>query len=49
MKQPHLNIGEVAMDLLLALLEGKELEQREILLRSTLIVRDFVQTYEEDV
>ena len=49
MKQPRLNIGEVAMDLLLALLEGKELEQREILLRSELIVRDSVQTYEEDV
>ena len=43
MKQPRLNIGEGAMDLLLALVEGKEPRQRELLLRAELIVRNSVK------
>ncbi len=42
MKQPRLKIGEDAMDLLLALLEGKPPRQKEILLRAELIVRNSV-------
>ncbi len=44
MKQPRLNIGEAAMDLLLALLEDTEPPAREVLLRSELIVRNSVRT-----
>lgn len=43
MKQPRLNIGEAAMDLLLALLEGKEPKERQVLLRAELIVRNSVK------
>jgi LacI family repressor for deo operon, udp, cdd, tsx, nupC, and nupG len=43
MKQPRLNIGEGAMDLLLALLEGEEPPKRELLLRAELIVRNSVK------
>lgn len=42
MKQPRLSIGEVAMELLLALLEGQEIPQQQVFLRSELIVRDSV-------
>ncbi len=42
MKQPRLKIGEEAMDLLLALLEGEEPRQKEVLLRAELIVRNSV-------
>jgi LacI family repressor for deo operon, udp, cdd, tsx, nupC, and nupG len=42
MKQPRLRIGEVAMDMLLGLLEGKRPDQNEVLLRSELIVRNSV-------
>lgn len=42
MKQPRLKIGEEAMDLLLALLEGKSVERKQVLLRSELIVRNSV-------
>jgi LacI family repressor for deo operon, udp, cdd, tsx, nupC, and nupG len=42
MKQPRLKIGEEAMDLLLALLEGKPARQKEVLLRAELIVRNSV-------
>ena len=42
MKQPRHKIGEAAMDLLLALLEGKPPRQKEILLRAELIVRNSV-------
>jgi len=42
MKQPRLKIGEEAMDLLLALLEGKKPRQHEVLLRAELIVRNSV-------
>jgi LacI family repressor for deo operon, udp, cdd, tsx, nupC, and nupG len=42
MKQPRLKIGEKAMDLLLALLEGKPPKQPEVLLRAELIVRNSV-------
>lgn len=42
MKQPRHRIGEEAMDLLLALLEGKPVAQKEVLLRSELIVRNSV-------
>ncbi|MET3926271.1 LacI family DNA-binding transcriptional regulator [Devosia sp. 2618] len=42
MKQPRLKIGEEAMDLLLALLEGKPPKQNEVLLRAELIVRNSV-------
>ncbi len=42
MKQPRLKIGEEAMDLLLALLEGKNVERKQVLLRSELIVRNSV-------
>lgn len=44
MKQPRLNIGEAAMELLLTLLEDKEPRSREVLLRSELIVRNSVRT-----
>lgn len=43
MKQPRMNIGEAAMDLLLEMLDGKTPENREILLRADLIVRDSVR------
>jgi LacI family repressor for deo operon, udp, cdd, tsx, nupC, and nupG len=42
MKQPRLRIGEEAMTMLLALLEGKPLARTEVLLRSELIVRNSV-------
>jgi LacI family transcriptional regulator, repressor for deo operon, udp, cdd, tsx, nupC, and nupG len=42
MKQPRLKMGEKAMDLLLALLEGKQLQERQVLLRAELIVRNSV-------
>jgi LacI family repressor for deo operon, udp, cdd, tsx, nupC, and nupG len=42
MKQPRSKIGEAAMTLLLAMLEGRELERREVLLRSELILRNSV-------
>ena len=42
MKQPRLKIGEEAMDLLLALLQGKPPRQSEVLLRAELIVRNSV-------
>lgn len=42
MKQPRLKIGEEAMDLLLALLTGQKLKQKEVLLRAELIVRNSV-------
>jgi len=42
MKQPRLNIGEAAMDLLVARLEGKEPTRREALFRAELIVRNSV-------
>jgi LacI family repressor for deo operon, udp, cdd, tsx, nupC, and nupG len=42
MKQPRLKIGEEAMDLLLALLEGKPPRRSEVLLRAELIVRNSV-------
>ena len=45
MQQPRLSIGEVAMDLLLALVQGKSIDQREVLLRSELIVRNSVAAY----
>ncbi|UJQ93575.1 LacI family DNA-binding transcriptional regulator [Mariluticola halotolerans] len=44
MKQPRLNIGEAAMELLLTLLEDKKPHSREMLLRSELIVRNSVRT-----
>jgi LacI family repressor for deo operon, udp, cdd, tsx, nupC, and nupG len=42
MKQPRLRIGEVAMDMLLGLLEGNRPDRNEVLLRSELIVRNSV-------
>ena len=42
MKQPRSKIGEAAMDLLLAVVEGKPLENREVLLRTELILRNSV-------
>ena len=42
MKQPRLKIGEEAMDLLLARLEGEPLRRKEVLLRAELIVRNSV-------
>lgn len=42
MKQPRLRIGEVAMDMLLGLLEGRRPDRNEVLLRSELIVRNSV-------
>jgi LacI family repressor for deo operon, udp, cdd, tsx, nupC, and nupG len=42
MKQPRIKIGEEAMDLLLALLEGKPPRHKEVLLRAELIVRNSV-------
>lgn len=48
MKQPRLKIGEDAMDLLLALLEGKPPRRREVLLRPELIVRNSVSRLGHD-
>jgi LacI family transcriptional regulator, repressor for deo operon, udp, cdd, tsx, nupC, and nupG len=42
MKQPRSKIGEAAMNLLLAVVEGRPLEQRQVLLRSELILRNSV-------
>ena len=42
MKQPRLKIGEEAMELLVALLEGKPAPRQEVLLRAELIVRNSV-------
>lgn len=42
MKQPRSKIGEAAMDLLLGVVEGRPLEQREVLLRTELILRNSV-------
>jgi LacI family repressor for deo operon, udp, cdd, tsx, nupC, and nupG len=46
MKQPRSKIGEAAMDLLLAVVEGRALEQRQVLLRSELILRNSVARLE---
>ena len=48
MKQPRLKIGEDAMDLLLALLEGKPPRKKEVLLRAELIVRNSVSRVGRD-
>lgn len=48
MKQPRLKIGEEAMDLLLALLEGKPPRRTEVLLRAELIVRNSVSRIGHD-
>lgn len=42
MKQPRSRIGEAAINLLLTLLEGREVETKEVLLRSELILRNSV-------
>lgn len=42
MKQPRSKIGETAMDLLLAVVEGRKLDKSEVLLRSELILRNSV-------
>ncbi len=42
MKQPRSQMGEVAMDLLLALLEGRSVDRTQVLLRSELILRNSV-------
>lgn len=42
MKQPRSKIGEAAMNLLLAVVEGRPLEQRQVLLRSELVLRNSV-------
>jgi LacI family repressor for deo operon, udp, cdd, tsx, nupC, and nupG len=42
MKQPRSKIGEAAMNLLLAMLEGRPIERRNVLLRSELILRNSV-------
>jgi LacI family transcriptional regulator, repressor for deo operon, udp, cdd, tsx, nupC, and nupG len=42
MKQPRSKIGEAAMNLLLAVVEGRPLEQQQVLLRSELILRNSV-------
>ena len=42
MKQPRSKIGETAMDLLLAVVEGRPVENKEVLLRSELILRNSV-------
>lgn len=42
MKQPRSKIGETAMDLLLAVVEGRPIEKQEVLLRSELILRNSV-------
>jgi LacI family repressor for deo operon, udp, cdd, tsx, nupC, and nupG len=42
MKQPRSKIGEAAMDLLLGVVEGRPVEQREVLLRTELILRNSV-------
>ncbi len=42
MKQPRSKIGETAMNLLLGVIEGKNTETREVLLRSELILRNSV-------
>jgi len=43
MKQPRLRIGEQAMTLLLTMIEGKEPQQTEILLRPELVLRNSVR------
>ena len=42
MKQPRSKIGEAAMNLLIAMVEGRPVEQRQVLLRSELILRNSV-------
>ena len=42
MKQPRSKIGETAMDLLLAMVEGRKADKDEVLLRSELILRNSV-------
>ena len=42
MKQPRSKIGETAMNLLLAVLEGRAIEEMNVLLRSELILRNSV-------
>ena len=42
MKQPRSKIGEAAMDLLLAVVEGRPVEQMQVLLRAELILRNSV-------
>ncbi|AKR56424.1 Transcriptional (co)regulator CytR, LacI family [Devosia sp. H5989] len=42
MKQPRSKIGETAMHLLLAVVEGRQVGQRKVLLRSELILRNSV-------
>ncbi|WIJ24439.1 LacI family DNA-binding transcriptional regulator [Devosia sp. RR2S18] len=48
MKQPRLKMGEEAMELLLALLEGEAPRQNEVLLRAELIVRNSVARISSD-
>jgi LacI family repressor for deo operon, udp, cdd, tsx, nupC, and nupG len=45
MKQPRSKIGEAAMDRLLAVVEGRPVEQKELLLRSELILRNSVARF----
>ncbi|GHA25321.1 LacI family transcriptional regulator [Devosia pacifica] len=47
MKQPRRKIGEEAMNMLLTLLEGEPPRQREVFLRSELIVRNSVSRFTE--
>ncbi len=49
MKQPRSKIGEEAMNLLLAVIEGRAVEQRQVLLRSELILRNSVARITGDV
>jgi len=48
MKQPRSKIGEAAMNLLLAMVEGRPVEDRQVLLRSELILRNSVARYVPD-
>jgi LacI family repressor for deo operon, udp, cdd, tsx, nupC, and nupG len=42
MQQPRSKIGETAMNLLLAVIEGRLIDQPKVLLRSELILRNSV-------
>ena len=48
MKQPRSKIGEAAMDLLLAVVEGDSTAQKQVLLRSELILRNSVSRLGRD-
>lgn len=48
MKQPRSKIGEAAMDLLLAVVEGESTAQKQVLLRSELILRNSVSRLGRD-